>query len=278
MDAINFLVLVVIYKLSPAQSATLSSLARCGASKAHIRLVIRDNSPAAYTAAERDRLDQMLDGIPYVYRHNGKNEYLSAIYNQTIKELRPCEHLVLLDHDSVFDNGFFTEAARCIKSHPGISLFLPRVYSGQQLVSPSRMVLFKGSYLRHCPPGLLPTRRAMAINSGMVISGSYLLHDFPGYDTDYHFYVTDCDFMWKFRRHAPYCCVMDYSIHHKLDFYGNDEPFGKKVRRFREMRRAFLTAMRKRGRLAYWLCFMYMDAYSVKFAAQHRDRRFLFVR
>lgn len=278
MDTVEFLVLVVIYKLSPGQSDTLLSLSRCKEAKGHVRVIIRDNSPTAYDSTDRDRLDRMLSGIPYVYRHNGKNEYLSSIYNQTIRELRQNEYLVLLDHDSVFDSAFFAEAERSIRSHPDIDLFLPRIFSGQQLVSPSRMTLFKGSYLKRCRPGLLPTRRAMAINSGMVISGRYLLHGFPGYDTDYHFYCTDCDFMWKFRKHAPYCCVMDYDLRHKLDFYGYDEPFERKVGRFREMRRSFLTAMRKRALWAYWLCFVYMDVYSVKFAIQHRDRRFLFVR
>lgn len=278
MEKVKFLILVVLYKLSPEDSDTLLSLSKCKEALTNARILIRDNSPSPYTPAERATLGQLLGDTPYEYRHNGQNEYLSTIYNQTIRELRADEYLVIFDHDSAFDAGFFAAALRAIHSHPSTDLFLPLVYCGDQLVSPSRMVLFKGSYLPRPPHAICPSRHAMAINSGMVISGRYLKTDFPGYDEDYHFYVTDCDFMWTYSRLRPNYCALDYRMNHSLDFYGHEEPFESKKRRFREMRRGFLTAMRKRSLAAYVLCYIYMDIYSAKFALTHRDRRFLFIR
>ncbi len=84
--------------------------------------------------------------------------------------------------------------------------------------------------------------------------------------------------MWKFERLRSHYCVIDYRLQHSLEFYGHAEPFEKKFRRFQEMRRGFLLAMRDRSFWLYALCFLYMDIYSVKFSVQHRDWRFLFVR
>ena len=255
MEKVKFLILVVLYKLSPEQSDTLKSLAQCKLAKDYARILIRDNSPKAYGSEQRHTLEEMMDGFTFEYRHNGKNEFLSTLYNQTIQELQEDEYLILLDHDSKFDVDFLEETKKSIASHPEIDLFLPLIYCGEQLVSPSRMILFKGKYLNSEPAGVCPAHHAMAINSGMVISGRYLRNSFPGYDERFHFYCTDCDFMWKYtKQHA------------------------KKVRRFREMRNAFLIAMRDHSLFAYWLCHLYMDVYSVKFALQHHDRRFLFVR
>ena len=140
------------------------------------------------------------------------------------------------------------------------------------------MVLFKGRYLSQPPLGPCPSRHAMAINSGMVISARYLQGDFPGYDEDYRFYLTDCDFMWTYQRLRSQYVALACTMSHSLDFYDAVEPTEKKLNRFREMRRGFLVAMRKRSWLAYALCYLYMDVYSVKFALLHRNVRFLFVR
>ena len=278
MEKIKFLILIVLYKLSPEQSDTLKSLSQCKLAKDYARILILDNSPKAYDTEQRRTMEEMLDGFAFEYRHNRRNEYLSTLYNQTIQELQENEYLILLDHDSQFDLNFLEETKKSISAHPEIDLFLPLIYCDNQLVSPSRMVLFKGKYLNSEPTGVCAAHHAMAINSGMVISGRYLRNSFPGYDERFHFYCTDCDFMWKYARQRTTYCVIPYRIQHSLEFYGFNEPYEKKVRRFREMRNAFLIAMRDRSLFAYWLCHLYMDVYSIKFALQHHDRRFLFVR
>ena len=92
------------------------------------------------------------------------------------------------------------------------------------------------------------------------------------------FYLTDCDFMWTYQRLRSQYVALACTMSHSLDFYDAVEPTEKKLNRFREMRRGFLVAMRKRSWLAYALCYLYMDVYSVKFALLHRNVRFLFVR
>ena len=278
MAKARFLIFVVTYRVAPKTSTTLLSLSKSRVALYDTRVVVRDNSPERLSDSELAQLDSLLLGLDYEYRHNGRNEALSTLYNEIRRELLPGEHLILFDHDSAFGPEFFAEARRSIAAYPSIDLFLPLVYTGDQLVSPSHMVLFKGRYLSQPPLGPCPSRHAMAINSGMVISARYLQGDFPGYDEEYRFYLTDCDFMWTYQRLRSQYVALACTMSHSLDFYDAVEPTEKKLNRFREMRRGFLVAMRKRSWLAYALCYLYMDVYSVKFALLHRNVRFLFVR
>lgn len=96
MEKIKFLILIVLYKLSPEQSDTLKSLSQCKLAKDYARILIRDNSPKAYDTEQRRTMEEMLDGFAFEYRHNRRNEYLSTLYNQTIQELQENEYLILL--------------------------------------------------------------------------------------------------------------------------------------------------------------------------------------
>lgn len=276
--ATRFVILVVLYKLRPSDSETLRSLSRCTSLTADDRVIVRDNSPEALEADGMRMLKKLLWHVPYTYEHNGRNEALSVIYNQTIRTLKPGEFLVLFDHDSEFTDSYFTEAENAIRTYPQIRLFLPLIYCGKHLVSPSYLRMFKGSFWKKERVGLIATRNQTAINSGMVISADYLLNEYEGYDERLKFYGTDSYFMLRYGQTQPFFCTFPCRMSHTLNFYDPSESFETKARRFREARRALILCMSLRSRWVKWMAAVYMDVYSVKYAILQRDARFLFMR
>lgn len=274
----TFVILVVLYKLRPSDSETLRSLSRCTSLTENDRVIVRDNSPQPLDPDGQRMLKKLLWHVPYTYEHNGQNESLSVIYNQTIKTLHSGEYLVLMDHDSAFGDNYFTEAGKAIRANTHIPLFLPLIYCGKHLVSPSYFRVFKGSYWKKERVGLVPSRNQTAINSGMVIAADYLLNEYGGYDERLKFYGTDNYFMLRYGQTQPYFCTFPCRMNHTLNFYDPKEPFESKARRFREIRRSLILCMSVQSRWAKWLAALYMDVYSVKYAIIQRDARFIFMR
>ena len=275
-----FNIVVVLYKKMPNQSSTLTSLSRVEENtKASIRLTIRDNSPQPIPDNEMEVLNGLLKGIHYEYRHHdGQNVSLSRIYNESIKELKEEEYLVIFDDDSEFSDGFFTTALKSIKEHPDCDLFLPVVNYGKQIVSPAYMWYFKGHFLKEVLPGMMPCKNITAINSGMVISARYLKHGYEGYDERIRFYGTDCDFMCRYTASHSHLCVLDYHTHHTLNYYEDDEPFQKASARYKDQRRGLFILMKRQGFLIYALTHVYWLVFSLKYALHKRDIRYIFIK
>lgn len=275
----HYLVTIVLYNKFPKDSSSIRSLADIPEQqRAAIRCIVWDNSRHKLPVPQQESLSTMLRGIKYDYRHNkGANIPLSRLYNQSIRELAEEEYLVLLDDDSAFGPDLFAKYSQAIVEHPDMDLFLPIVHCDGKIVSPARMWWFKGSYLRHVTPGVMNCKHITAINSGMVISGQYLRKRFEGYDKDIRFYFTDNDFMSRYTASHQTLYVVDYHMKHTLDFYSRGENFTTKKKRFLELRRSFLRLMKRKGLLAYSLTVVYLFVYSIKFAIQQRDIRYIFL-
>ena len=145
----NLLILVVLYHVSPEESETLSSLQKSieTLGKGHHRLLLRDNSEHPYSIDTLERLKMSLSPLNVHYWQDGENKSLSAIYNIVIRQyLSEQQHLVLLDHDSHFEEGFWKALFESHQAHPHCSLFLPIIKQGSDIISPSWVHGFKGSY------------------------------------------------------------------------------------------------------------------------------------
>lgn len=277
----HLVILVVIYQLSPLQSATLRSLSKSGKSLSALghRIIIRDNSSSPFGEKEQEELQQILSELNYQYWHDGENKSLSQIYNHVIrKEISHTDYLLLLDHDTDFDGGFITSFLKAHNQSPSCSLFLPIIRQDKAIISPSNVFRFKGSYWKKARLGLIPSHRHTAINSGMIISGRYLLDKFEGYDEKLKFYNTDNFFMWKYAQKESHFHVLDYSIHHTLNFYDPDECFEKKKSRYQEMRSSALYLARLQSPLFALLTYFYYDIFSIKCSLLYKEPRFLFLR
>lgn len=275
----KFLITVVIYNKSPRNSSTITSLSEIGYDlKKYLRCIVWDNSKNEFNSSQKEELDSLLHDINHEYRHNGgENKPLSRIYNESIKELDDNEFLMILDDDSVFDSALFQKCINAIETNQNIDLFLPVIYNNDTIVSPAIMRGFKGHYIKKIKTGIVDCKNMTAINSGMIIKGAYLKNEFEGYDERIKFYFTDNDFMSKYTATHKTLFVLDYKMHHTLNFYQRGESFEKKKNRFRDLRRSYLILMRRKGLLTYLLTQIYLFVYSIKFSIQQRDIRFIFI-
>lgn len=268
-------ILVVLYNRLPIYSETILSII---ASKNELlnlsELIIWDNSSRILSEHELFELDKLLTGVKYEYFANGKNTYLSKIYNQVIKSLDYNDYLIILDHDSTFGDIFFSTIKTSIVNNPNIDLFLPLVYSQNKLVSPAYLKYFRGSYWKERKIGLVNSLNIHAINSGMIISARYLKSTFKGYNENLKFYGTDNDFMRKFSQDNEYLYVLDAEITHILNFH-DDSNVEDKIFRFKAMREASLINMKINGVFLYYAAKIYFFMLGVKFSYRYKDFRFV---
>ncbi|MDO4715164.1 MAG: hypothetical protein Q4A44_02650 [Bacteroidales bacterium] len=277
----RLVILVVLYEVLPEASPTLRSLSACRKwllTHSH-HIIVRDNSPKALTITQQACLRAMFDSCTLTYQHDGQNLPLSKVYNHVIaNEVARQDFLLLLDDDTTFDERLITTFALAQQAYPETNLFLPIIRSGSAIVSPSHQRLFKGSYWTTEQCGLIAAKGVTAINSGMFIAGRYLRGRFAGYDERLAFYATDNYFMWRYSQHHETLYVLDYTLHHVLNFYAADESINSKVRRLRAMREGALILERQRNPWLLPLVYAYWDIFSIKCAIKQRSTQFLFVR
>ncbi|WP_298936367.1 hypothetical protein [uncultured Prevotella sp.] len=275
----NYFILIVLYNKTPKNSSTIVSLSNIDKKfKPYIKCLICDNSKKQLDNKDMSELHYMLKNINHRYKHNnGQNKPLSKIYNDTINKLAENEYLIIFDDDSSFDSDFFEKSSQAIIHNKEINLFLPIVYDRGKIISPAKMIWFKGHYLKSITPGMINSKNITAINSGMIINAQYLKHKFIGYDERIKFYFTDNDFMDKFTSTNKKLFILDYKMNHTLNFYLRGENFEIKKKRFKDLRRSYLILMRRKGNFMYYVTHIYLFIYSIKFSIQQRDIRFIFV-
>lgn len=269
----RMLMLVVLFKTSPSNSATLRSLAL--QDDWAFDLVVWDNSPEPCTDAERAFLSRTFPQSEY--RHSVCNTPLARVYDTLIQEkiklTRCCDYFVIFDQDSTVAPTFVTAMREAAIRHPEVGMLLPLVVSVKQLVSPATMHLFLGRRWKSATTGVLPSRSIVAINSGMTISARYLEKHFDGYPQDLAFYGTDTWMCQAYAESWPTVLVVDTTIQHGLAEH-EVEPVEKKLWRHREIVRS-TRLLNRRGILRRLACDLYLLIFSARKAGKFRDSRFL---
>jgi len=272
---IKLKLLVVLYNRLPMDSETIQSIitAKNDISK-FSELIIWDNSERMLSNIELEDLSTSLIGIKYEYYADGKNTYLSVIYNRIIKKIQNDDYLIILDHDSNIEISFFNELVVAINENPNVNLFLPIIISHNTIVSPANMCYFYGSNWKESKFGLIKSKGTTAINSGMTISGNYLKNKFEGYNEDIRFYGTDNDFMYKYAKDNKYIYILNSKINHTLN-YQHDNNLEDKIRRFADVKFGFYMNAKSQNYFVYFLAKIYFFLYSLKLSISHKTIRFL---
>ena len=270
-------ILIVLYKKKPFESETFKSLQKC---KHLLRgccvTYIWDNSPELLSSDEEKDLVENNAELAIQYLTKSGNTSLSKIYNHIVKLCSRDSFLVILDHDTSFDESYITEILKTTESseNSDINLFLPLILSCNKIFSPSFEYLKLRSVLWKYPRvGRIPVKNMQAINSGMVIRTNYLKDAFPGYDEHLKFYVTDLDFMYKYRSQNKDVYVLDARLNHILNFYEEDN--ASKARRFKEQRTGNLYISKKQSIFLYYMqCIRYIYV-TLRFCLKYRTRLFI---
>lgn len=231
----NLTILVCLYNKDIGSSETIQSLLNGDLNKEYTKVLIWDNSSTSLTEAS---LDFLKNNFPnFNYNHTPENVALSEIYNSVIDSLgNENSYLMLCDDDSNIPNFFFNTLYNQIKANPKINLFLPKIYSGVNLVSPAKDYLITTKFIKKLRPGVLKTKNITAINSGMVLSTRLFQNGFR-YDINLKFYGTDNYFMNHYAKENKNLVVLDVNFQHSLSFNSSDD-INNKLRIFREIRRA----------------------------------------
>jgi len=266
----RFLALIVVYGTDPVDTTSLQTLLANEFDRGRRRILVWDNSPTPKADAKQ------LQRAGLLYRSTPENLGLSIIYNRVIaQELRPDEHLLLLDQDTVLPATYLANADAAIRQHPDIDLFLPMIRANGNWVSPLDYYLGWGRYWPAPREGRMKSGRICAINSGMVIAARYLQEDGRRqiYDELLRFYGTDTQFMLDYSDRRDELVVLDARLEHDLSFFSDSVQ--ERARKFAEMRAAYRQIYVRRPLAQRLGVAAVMTAISLLYACRYRSLRFL---
>lgn len=204
----KFTIVVVLYNTKAEESLTLKTLA--GDLDSNDQLIIWDNSPTQLTHDFN-----FLETGNYVYKKSRENKPLGNIYSIVFR-LSKKGYILLLDQDSVLENGFLKKVKEYTAEYPHQNLLLPLVYFRDTIVSPGFDYFGKGSLWKNKRLGTISSSYITAINSGMIIKASYANQFLAngGYHRGLRFYGVDKYFMKQYRKRNANLAVLDLKIDH----------------------------------------------------------------
>lgn len=205
-----------------------------------------------------------------------ENKGLAHIYNYVIENYaNNYDYLLLLDDDSKIDKRFFESAIKSIKQNQEIELFVPRVYDKNQMISPAKLFIIKGKYIKKKMNGIFSVGHHSMINSGMIISCNFLKRTKFCYDERMNFYWTDNFFIKKYSKQKDALFyVLDYDMQHSLSKNKN-ESVEKKLFRFADFKLGLIITYIDDPWYVFFICKIYLLLLSFKYAIKYRDIKFL---
>lgn len=268
-------ILIVIYNKLLNESETMQSLKNCkGINKGDILLHIWNNSSKPLHIEELEWMKSNFSNCKFSIYEDGINHYLSYVYNKMITVVSTESVLILLDHDSILPASFLQDVNKAVfdEKNADINLFLPLIFSHENVVSPAYEKLFQHSFDKS-HVGRVESRDLMAINSGMCVRSVYLKTKFPGYNPRLKFYATDNDFMLKYRKNNKYAYVLPSVIKHSLNFIEDD--INSKVSRFKAMKEGAIIIAKDNGCLSVILEYLRFSYLILKYSFVYRTLKFI---
>lgn len=234
-----FLVLVVLYKKSLAESETLNGLVQSSQILRNMNadVYVWDNSPIPFLSkADQNVLN---DKFNFTYKNCNENLPLSQVYNKAIDMVMKNDiyhYLILLDHDSNISPAYFTELNSITTSNNSIDIILPWAKSNNNYISPAKLFWVRGNYFKVTQYGKYK-KKLLAINSGMVLSKFFLQRTNFKYDQRLLSYGTDNYLMNVANKKNAVYYLMHYQFNHGYSFY-DLENNNQRVEVFKQIKEA----------------------------------------
>lgn len=238
-ERLSRLIVIILYRISPDASASVSSLVRAqDALTTDDIVLVWDNSPDPADAPAA--IQQIDDSSPatWIYRSTPENLSLAAVYNRAFLQFPAKDLLVIFDQDSSFSSDYFRKADEAFADNPDIDLVVPLVRIHDLIVSPGHYRYIKGSLWQKPKLGRVSSRNTVAIGSGMAIRSSFL-RDFGGFDERLRIYGIDSNFMLRYAQKNPAFYVLDTEFGHDLAEFHIHDP-ATRWNRFEAFRHASL--------------------------------------
>ncbi|QEP42051.1 glycosyltransferase [Ectothiorhodospiraceae bacterium BW-2] len=205
-------ILIVSYHCQLWHSAALQSLAP-EPPYPNQRLLLWSNSTV--TAEERAWLQHHFAAYSLIHIVPGKNWGLAAAYNHVIANyITPEDYLTLLDQDTLIPQSYWHEMNEAMQQQ--WPLILPQLWSSNRLMSPGRRWGARGYHSQSMANavGVVSSRRLVAMNSGMTLSGRFLSS--LCYPDALFVYGTDSWLMRQYESRYPSVWLLQSRLQHNL--------------------------------------------------------------
>jgi GT2 family glycosyltransferase len=187
----QIVIVVVLYKRSPAQSQTINSLAEAFAVAPELlhsfQVFVWDNSP--------NPLVDPSFPFPCIYRHGGRNLGTAGAYNRAMEfaESVDAPWLLLFDQDTTVSQEFLPrmlQYSQRFQHELEIATVVPFIWSHGTLVSPRRIGSF--NRVKQIPPhfGGVYKQKAYAVNSATLMRVA-ALREIGGYSEEFWLDLSD---------------------------------------------------------------------------------------
>lgn len=240
LNRVTLAIVIVLYKKSYSQSIAIKSilgqLEKLNQVGINVTVHVWNNTP--------DYSEPLVHNN--VVWHLGKNDGLAYIYNEIafIAFGSGASFLMVSDDDTDYAESSLStcmlEIAGVLNKCPekDYGVFLPRLFSNGQLISPGKRFHFLGQLLPHVESGLICAKNLLAINSGLIFTKKCYERMNPFYDGRLMFYCTDTDFFIRYESFFSYAYVLDIKLNHDLSEHTTDSPEGA-LNRFIQMVKGF---------------------------------------
>ncbi|BBU43902.1 hypothetical protein PPTS312_18170 [Pseudomonas putida] len=267
-------VLIVLYRKASQDSVALQSLLAqkvlLDGEGIDLQVHVWNNSPG---------LAQPSPGARW---YEADNQSLSAIYNHVAADAfaNGVELFMISDDDTNYSNVSLLHCLEQIEqvrnSADGnqIGVYLPRMMSNNQLVSPGSRWLFKGRLTPSARPGVVPSKNLLGINSGLIFTKACFEKMLPFYDERLRFYATDSNFFIRYEKVFPKAYLLDVTIAHDLSEHSADTP-ARALFRFEEMVRGLRISFESHSLAVQVLLNIYLSYAAVRKALAYRRPSFL---
>ncbi|MEZ7213269.1 glycosyltransferase [Klebsiella spallanzanii] len=212
----NIAFLTVVYSTPPHLTHTIKSVCELNFKKFDIvpHLIIWDNSIDGYDCSQ---LFNFFDNKSITYCHKGKNEKLSKVYNQIIKDFSEInDFLVILDDDSMLSDEYLRELINFIslsKDSDSLAIAIPQIFYKNNLISPGIVKGVRGYRLSSICSGISKRSDIVAMMSGTVIKLNH--PQMPQFDERLNFYGVDTKFFMNAIREKILIYIMNYKMYHE---------------------------------------------------------------
>ena len=226
------LVVVVLYRMSAHESATVRGVAEALGSDSRLReaceVLLWDNTPRADVPADQPA---MLPGSGFSYQQSSANDGIAGACNAAVHicNRNRFEWMLLLDQDTIVTRAYLEGMLmyrQAVDEMADVAAIVPQLFDAKFQLSPKRVLRFRDQPILPTAPGILGGE-VFAANSGVMLRIS-ALNQIGGYSRDFWLDHSDMYVFHQFYLHRwRVFFASDLALQHSmtmLDYDGSMSP------------------------------------------------------